>query len=241
VNVDYETGAVTMTERRPFNPNSESVDNYLKAILALGGPAESRVSSNALAHRLGVAPASVTNMLQKLAAGSPGLVEYERHRGVLLSAQGKMRALEVVRHHRLIETFLYKVLDYPIEEVHEEAERLEHFISERFEERIDAKLGHPKIDPHGHCIPELDGGMPVQNSIPLSEVKQEGTFQVESISDRDAQTLKLLKTSGIWPGVRLRVRDLRKDEGYSVSIGNSPEVFELSRNAADAIRIDPKR
>jgi DtxR family Mn-dependent transcriptional regulator len=92
-------------------------------------------------------------MLQKLAGGSPPLVEYQRHHGVLLSSAGKKRALEVVRHHRRIETFLFEVLDYPIDEVHDEAERLEHFISERFEERIAAKLGHPRIDPHGHCIP----------------------------------------------------------------------------------------
>ena len=89
-----------------------------------------------MAERLGVAPASITNMLQKLAAAPASLVEYERHRGVKLSSAGKRRALEIVRHHRLIETFLYKILDYPIEEVHDEAERLEHFISERFEERI---------------------------------------------------------------------------------------------------------
>jgi DtxR family Mn-dependent transcriptional regulator len=141
--------------RRQPNPNTESVDNYLKAILALGGPEESRVTGSALAQRLKVASASVTNMVQRLAAGSPPLVKYERHRGVLLSVAGKKRALEVVRHHRLIEAFLYEVLDYPIDEVHEEAERLEHFISERFEERIAAKLGHPKIDPHGHFIPAL--------------------------------------------------------------------------------------
>ena len=98
-------------------------------------------------------------MLQKLAAAPAPLVEYERHRGVQLSSAGKRRALEVVRHHRLIETFLYEVLDYPIEEVHEEAERLEHFISERFEERIAAKLGNPRIDPHGHSIPTMEGEM----------------------------------------------------------------------------------
>jgi len=113
-----------MAARRQPNANSESVDNYLKAILVLSGPEEQRVASTVLANRLGVAPASVTNMLQKLAAGLPPLVEYERHHGVLLSAAGKRRALEVVRHHRLIETFLYQVLDYPLEEVHEEAERL---------------------------------------------------------------------------------------------------------------------
>jgi DtxR family Mn-dependent transcriptional regulator len=105
-----------------------------------------------------------------------------------------------VHHHRLIETFLYQVLDYPIEEVHEEAEHLEHYISERFEERIAAKLGHPTIDPHGHCIPAMDGRMSKQNSIPLTDVGGQGTFVVERISDRDARTLKLLKTSGIVPG-----------------------------------------
>src|ERR1700729_209938 len=184
-----------MAARRQPNPNSESVDNYLKAILALGGPEENKVTSNALARRLDVAPASVTNMLQKLAAGSPPLVKYERHRGVLLFLAGKKRALEVVRHHRLIETFLYEALDYPIEEVHEESERLEHFISERFEERIAAKLGNPKIDRNGHCIPTMDGRMPKQYSILLTDVAGQGTFVVESISDHDARTLKLLRTS----------------------------------------------
>ena len=230
-----------MTERRQPNVNSESVDNYLKAILALGGPEESRVTSTALAQRLGVAPASVTNMLQKLASVSPALVKYERHRGVLLSASGKIRALEVVRHHRLIETFLYEVLDYPIEEVHEEAERLEHFISERFEERIAAKLGHPKIDPHGHCIPEMDGKMPRQNSIALADVRQAGTFVVDSVSDRDASILKSLKAAGIAPGVSLRVRGRRSDDNYPVSIGRSTRIVHLTRNVADAIRINCPR
>ena len=154
--------------RRRANGNTESVDNYLKAILALGGveqpegaPAQ-RVTSKALADWLGVAPASVTNMLQKLAGLAEPPVVYERHRGVLLSQAGRRRALEVLRHHRLLETFLFEVLDYPIEEVHDEAERLEHFISERFEERIAAKLGHPQLDPHGHSIPPLEGCMKVE-------------------------------------------------------------------------------
>jgi Mn-dependent DtxR family transcriptional regulator len=226
-----------MTVRRKPNPNSESVDNYLKAILALGGPEESRVASNALARRLGVAPASVTNMLQKLAAGLPPLVKYERHRGVLLSGVGKRRALEVVRHHRLLETFLYEVLDYPIEEVHDEAERLEHFISERFEERIEAKLGYPKMDPHGHCIPAMDGRMPKEVSIPLMQVTGKGAVVVDSISDRDAATVKLLSKSGIAPGVQLRVRPRPADDGYAVSVGSSAQVLHLSQEAADAIRV----
>src|ERR1019366_3526593 len=181
-----------MSPGRQANGNTESVDNYLKAIFYLGGPGESRVTIKSLSERLCVAPASVTNMLQKLAASSAPLVEDERHRGGLLSGSGKRRALEVVRHHRLIETFLYEVLDYPLEEVHEEAERLEHFISERFEERIAAKLGHPKFDPHGHCIPAMDGKMPKQVSISLADLREQGTFTVDSISDQDALLLKRL-------------------------------------------------
>ena len=146
-----------MAARRQGGRNTESVDNYLKAILSLGGEDGCRVASKSLADRLSVAPASVTNMLQKLAGAAAPLVVYERHRGVQLSAAGRRRALEIVRHHRLIETFLYEVLDYPIDEVHDEAERLEHFISERFEERIAAKLGHPTIDPHGQMIPAFEG------------------------------------------------------------------------------------
>ena len=149
-----------MSRSREQIANTESVDNYLKAIFHLGDGGRERVRSGELAERLGVAPASVTNMVQKLAVSTPRFVEYERHHGVRLSRAGKRRALEIVRHHRLIETFLYEVLSYPLDEIHNEAERLEHFISESFEKRIATKLGDPQVDPHGHCIPSLDGSMP---------------------------------------------------------------------------------
>lgn len=228
-----------MPARRQANGNTESVDNYLKAIFYLGGPGESRVTIKSLSERLCVAPASVTNMLQKLAASSAPLVEYERHRGVLLSGSGKRRALEVVRHHRLIETFLYEVLDYPLEEVHEEAERLEHFISERFEERIAAKLGHPKIDPHGHSIPTMEGEMTARESMLLADVVRDGTFVIDSVSDRDAHNVRLIEACGITPGARLRVRKSVSSEGYSVSIGRSSKEFDLSREVARDVRVLP--
>src|SRR5206468_6783959 len=98
------------------------------------------------------------------------------HRGVLLSPTGRRRAVEIIRHHRLIETFLYEILDYPLDEVHDEAERLEHFISERFEERIAAKLGHPSIDPHGHSIPTLQGEIAAHETMLLADVEHAGTF-----------------------------------------------------------------
>jgi DtxR family Mn-dependent transcriptional regulator len=225
-----------MSPRRQGNPNTESVDNYLKAILVLSGPEERRVSSTSLADRLGVAPASVTNMLQKLASSPSQFVEYERHRGVLLSAAGKRRALEVLRHHRLIETFLYEVLAYPLEEVHEEAERLEHFISERFEERIAAKLGHPKFDPHGHCIPAMDGKMPKQISKSLTDLHERGTFIVESVSDQDALLLKRLRAHGITPGARVQVTS-RSPDDFVLRIRNTSRSLHLSRDHAAAVQI----
>jgi DtxR family Mn-dependent transcriptional regulator len=237
-----ETGDHNMAARRRTNGNTESVDNYLKAILSLGGPEECRVTIKALAGRLSVAPASVTNMLQKLAGSPAPLVEYERHRGVRLSSAGTRRALEVVRHHRLIETFLYQVLDYPIEELHEEAERLEHFISERFEQRIAAKLGNPRIDPHGHSIPTMEGEMPegerpARESILLADVVEDGTFVIDSISDRDAHSLRSIEACGITPGARLRVRKSASSEGYSVRTGRSSKVFDLSREVARDVRV----
>jgi DtxR family Mn-dependent transcriptional regulator len=140
--------------------NTESVDDYLKAIYTLGGDERRRVGGSELATRLDIAPASVTNMLQKLGSQPKPFVDYKRGEGVRLTAVGRRRALEIVRHHRLVETFLFEVLGYSIDELHAEAERLEHFISERFEERIAEKLRYPQSDPHGHCIPALDGTMP---------------------------------------------------------------------------------
>lgn len=216
--------------------NTESVDDYLKAILALSGPEELRVSSTALAERLSVAPASITNMLQRLASSPNPPVEYERHRGVRLSPEGKRRALEVLRHHRLIETFLYKVLEYPLEEVHEEAERLEHFISERFEERIAAKLGHPKFDPHGHCIPAMDGRMPKKSSKPLSNLDRDGDFVVDSVSDEDSVLLKRLKAHGIVPGARISIKR-RSDEELLLRAGKTSQALVISGTASKAIQI----
>lgn len=154
-----------MIRSRESAANTESVDDYLKAIFHLGKAGTERVSGGAIAKRLSIAPASVTNMVQKLATSIEPLLNYERHGGVSLTALGRRRALEIIRHHRLIETFLHRELGYPLAELHDEAERLEHFISESFERRIAAKLGDPDTDPHGACIPALDGTMPAAHGI----------------------------------------------------------------------------
>jgi DtxR family Mn-dependent transcriptional regulator len=225
-----------MPGNRQVNVNTESVDNYLKAIFTLSGPEDGRVSSTALAEKLGVAPASITNMLQKLASSPKPFVEYERYHGVRLSPEGKRRALEVLRHHRLIETFLYKILDFPIEDVHGEAERLEHFISERLEERIAVKLGHPKFDPHGHCIPAMDGKMPQQVSESLANIKEEGRFVVDSVSDHDALLLKRLNADGITPGTRFQVTSASTDE-FVLRTARASKALRLPRDLAGAIQV----
>jgi DtxR family Mn-dependent transcriptional regulator len=224
-------GAVTAT-------GSEAVDDYLKAIFQLSGREERQVSSTEIAVHLSITPASVTNMLQKLAAQRPPLVQYEKHHGVKLAKAGRMRALEIIRHHRLLETFLHEVLHYPWDEVHQEAERLEHFISERFEERIAAKLGHPEFDPHGHAIPALDGSLPSHDLQPLSQLKPGQSARVFSVSDEDPEMLRYLAAQGIRPGVRLTLSEQLPFKGdYQVRIGPSGRPTPLSQSLADSIAV----
>lgn len=220
---------------------SEAVDDYLKAIFQLSGREERQVSSTEIATHLAITAASVTNMLQKLAASEPPMVAYEKHYGVKLSKAGKKRALEIIRHHRLIETFLHKILDYPWDEVHQEAERLEHFISERFEERIAAKLGHPEFDPHGHAIPALDGSLPGPEHQALSQLRPGQTAKVASVSDKDPEMLRYLATQGIRPGIPLTITERLPFQGaYQIRIGRSPKLALLSEPLAKAISVEVK-
>jgi DtxR family transcriptional regulator, Mn-dependent transcriptional regulator len=219
--------------------NTESVDDYLKAILELGGPEEQRVTSNALAHQLGVRAASVTGMLQKLAAQRPSFVRYEKHHGVRLTPSGRMRALEVLRHHRLLERFLHDVLDYTWDEVHEEAERLEHFISEKLEDRMAAKLGDPQIDPHGHLIPEKDGAIPLRNEVPLSKWACGVPATVSSVSDRDPSALREMERFGLCPGAAIVVEAGVRGASLLVRIGSRPSSARLSRRLASLVSVVP--
>jgi DtxR family Mn-dependent transcriptional regulator len=237
-----------MKLQRPIETNStaasagsEAIDNYLKAVFQLSGRLERQVSSTEIAVHLSITAASVTNMLQKLASLEPPLVAYKKHHGVKLSKAGKKRALEIVRHHRLLETFLHKVLDYPWDEVHQEAERLEHFISERFEERIAAKLGHPEFDPHGHAIPAMDGSLPSQEPQSLSHLLPGESAKVSSVSDKDPEMLRYLASQGIRPGVRLTLSEQLPFKGaYQVRIGASAKPALLSHSLAEAISVAVK-
>ena len=134
------------------NHLSAPIEDYLKAIYELTQE-QDRASTNEIAEQMGVTPASATGMMQRLATADPPLVDYQKHRGVALTEQGKRNALEVIRHHRLLETFLQEKLGYTWDEVHADADRLEHVISEELEERISQTLGDPAYDPHGEPIP----------------------------------------------------------------------------------------
>ncbi len=224
-----------------IRPTSEATDDYLKAILELSGAAETPVSSNHLATRLGVRAASVTGMLQKLARQRPPLVLYEKHRGVRLSAPGKRRAWEIVRHHRLLESFLHDVLKYSWDEVHEEAERLEHFISERFEDRVAAILGDPEIDPHGHVIPHRNGTVPIREESPLLQLLPAMSATISSVSDQQPAVLRELRSLGLVPGVRLVIEKRNPNASLVVQIEGQRQTIRLSDELASHIAVEKRR
>ncbi len=215
--------------------NTESVDDYLKATLELSGAEEKLVASNALAERLGVRAASVTGMLQKLSANKPPLVKYRKHHGARLTAAGRERALEVLRHHRLLERFLHDFLDYGWDEVHEEAERLEHFISEKLEDRIAAKLGDPEVDPHGHLIPERSGAVSAREEVNLLNWACGVPGVVSSVSDRHASALREIERLGLRPGVSVIVEAGVRNASLLVRIDAQRTAIRLGQQLAAGI------
>ena len=213
-------------------PLTEAQEDYLKHLFlleeALGGP----VPTQALAERLSVKPPSVTEMLKKLKA--LGLLEHEPYRGARLTERGRKVALEVLRHHRLLEAYLHQALGYGWEEVHQEAERLEHVISEDLEERIAEYLGHPPFDPHGDPIPTKDLTLPSSKALPLTEAPL-GRARVARALAQDRGTLNLLARLGLVPGKPLRI--LERGEGVRVEVGG--EVYLLPRALAQAVGVEP--
>lgn len=218
---------------------TEATDDYLKAIYELSSEQE-RAGTAAIAKKLAVAPASVTGMLRKLSEQTPPWIDYEKHHGAALTEHGRLRALEVIRHHRLIELFLHDSLGYEWDEVHAEAEKLEHFISETFEDRIAAKLGDPEIDPHGHPIPRKDGTIPEREDIFLLELESGAVATVSRVSDRNPEMLRYLSTLEIRPGVRIRLVEKSPFDGpLMLTIGESDEVKALGFRVSREIHVTP--
>lgn len=182
------------------------IEDYLKTIYDLTASKE-RASTNQIAERMGVTPASVTNMIQKLSTTKPPLLDYRKHRGVKLTPDGEKVALEIIRHHRLLEVFLLQTLGYSWDEVHEEADRLEHVISEAMEERIAISLGNPRLDPHGDPIPTRELHLPETSEVDLSQLRPTQEAVVHRVRDSDPELLRYLSELGIKPDARLKVLD----------------------------------
>lgn len=201
---------------------SPSVEDYLKAIYKLqvqsdAGP----VSTGDVARSMDVSPASASNMIKRL--GSLDFLTYEAYEGATLTDHGRKVALEVIRHHRLLELYLKEVMGFEWGEIHDEAERLEHHISERFEDRIEEMLGHPTRDPHGHPIPSRDGIVDALPTHTLADLEPGISAQIDQISDEDADLLQLLEQRGLMPGVPVEVVDARPLEGLLVVAVNGDE------------------
>ncbi|WP_425146328.1 metal-dependent transcriptional regulator [Deinococcus sp.] len=183
---------------------SHAAEDYLKQLylLSQAGPG-SKVGTQALAEALSVTPASTTGMLRKLS--ELGFVTHAAYQGAALTPAGEALALEVLRHHRLLEAFLHRALGYPLDELHDEAERLEHVISENFEARMAEWLGHPTHDPHGDPIPALDGSLPSRSEVSLGLLAAGQRAAVARIPARDPAQLRSLVASGLTPGAELHL------------------------------------
>jgi DtxR family Mn-dependent transcriptional regulator len=219
---------------------SRSIEDYIKAIYELHGT-DSRVSSTALADKLGVTPASVTGMVKRIAHERPDVIDYTPHHGVLLTAEGEAIALRIVRRHRLVELFLCRTLGYSWDEVHEEAERLEHVISEKLEERMSSYLGHPSVDPHGDPIPTSEGTVATPGHQALSGLAEGQDGVIRRVASSDDKLLQYLSDIGLVLGARLTVRE-KAPFGGPVHLGLRGEAGTatrvIGRNVADQIFVE---
>jgi DtxR family Mn-dependent transcriptional regulator len=204
---------------------SDVVQDYLKAIYKIQ-TGTGKVSTSALAERMGVTAPSATNMIERLA--DLGLLRHDRYRGAELTEAGARTALEVIRHHRLWEQFLAEALRVPLDRVHDEAERLEHTLSDDLEERIDNALGHPSFDPHGDPIPNRDGSISEGDTVSLSELTIGVEAVVRRVPDSDAALLRYLGGLGLLPGGRVRLAERAPFGGtLFVEVGDSRQALGL--------------
>ncbi|GAA2225031.1 metal-dependent transcriptional regulator [Herbiconiux moechotypicola] len=216
-----------------------ATENYLKTIYAHTEWQPDPITPSALAARLGVAPSSVTEMVKKLAAA--GYLSHVPYGPLTLTAAGRMRAMGVVRRHRLIETWLVQEMGYGWHEVHDEAEVLEHALSDRLLDAIDARLGRPAQDPHGDPIPAADGTVPVFDAVVLQDARPGHEGTVVRISDRDPSLLESLAAHGIGPGTRVRVEPTDPDAAPGATLIPLPAAIaapagvSLTPDATDSI------
>lgn len=211
--------------------HSQTVEDYLKNIFDLHR-AHGKVTTTVLAERLKVAPASVTGMLKKLAEAD--LVTYAPYQGVNLTDGGRKIALKVIRHHRLVELYLAEALGVPWDEVHDEAEKWEHILSERLEERMDALLGYPTSDPHGSPIPSAQGEIAAPFETRLSDLKPGQTAIIAEVNDQDSSLLRYLAGKNLFPGTEVQVIFAEPFEG-SVTVVVLNNEHKLRKDIANHI------
>jgi len=217
---------------------TQTIEDYLKAIYDITSIQE-RASTNQIAEKLGVTPASVTGMIKKLSKTNPPLLDYQRHHGVVLTTEGEKIALKITRQHRLLEMFLHEILGYDWDTVHAEADRLEHFISEEFEDRIAIALGNPSHDPHGDPIPTKDLLLPDTPSYPLSELRPGQKAIVHRVGSMDPDLLRYLHNNGITPHTKVTVLDYSPfDNNLSLKVGDKNEKIVIGQNVSRLISIE---
>ena len=218
---------------------SQTMENYVKTVYELQQEAE-WVSTSALSRRLSHAPASVTNMIKKLATPELGMLDYVPYKGVQLTPVGEKVALEVIRHHRLIELYLAEVMGIPWDEVHDEAEKIEHVISEDIEERMAAALGHPTIDPHGSPIPAKNGDMVDRQAEPLAEMMVGTSAVVAEVYDEDPALLRYLGDLGLYPHKTITLVKKEPFGGpYVIQLDGMIETISLGETVAGLISVIP--
>jgi DtxR family transcriptional regulator, Mn-dependent transcriptional regulator len=214
---------------------TSAVEDYAKAIYALQERRDGPVTTNALAERLGVTPASASGMVKRL--GEMGLVDHAPYRGVVLTAAGRQVALEVIRHHRLLELYLVETLGVPWDRVHQEAEVLEHVLSDELEELIASKLGNPTVDPHGDPIPSRDLLIAASRTTAMQSLEAGAVGTFTRVSDSDPAMLRFLAERGIAPGATFEVIDKQPFDGpLFVRFGD--DVHVLGGALAQAMRVE---
>ncbi|AFZ71443.1 metal-dependent transcriptional regulator [Natronobacterium gregoryi] len=215
---------------------SDVMEDYLKAIYQLQRGTEDRIKTSEIAEELEVTSPTVTSMLDKLE--ERGLVDREKYRGVTLTDEGETVALEVVRHHRLLEAYLTEHLDYDWSEVHAEADRLEHHISEDFEARVADALGEPEVDPHGSPIPSPELEPPDRpEGEPVSEFEEGETVVVEEVADRDPEILSYLADHGVEPGVELEILEVAPFGMVTARSSGADDPVSLPDHVAHHVRV----
>jgi DtxR family Mn-dependent transcriptional regulator len=221
-----------------MSASSPAIEDYSKAIYALEQRTAEPVSTNALAERMGVTPASASGMVKRL--DELGLVTHVRYRGVTLTDAGRQVALEVIRHHRLLELYLVESLGVPWDRVHQEAEVLEHVLSEELEEAIAAKLGDPTLDPHGDPIPTRELTIAEPHTEPLDALPAGALGRFVRVSDSDPEMLRYLSQRGIAPGEEFEVVD-RQPFGGPLFVRFGVDVHALGGDLALAMRVERTR